>query len=60
VPDERRTTRPGSSGAPRTQAVQAGREGGVHFAGERTDTGRQGYIENAVRTGGRAARELLR
>jgi monoamine oxidase len=43
-----------------TQAVRAGREGGVHFAGEHTDTDQQGYIDGAVRTGERAARELLR
>lgn len=43
-----------------TQAARAGREGGVHFAGEHTDTDQQGYIDGAVRTGERAARELLR
>jgi monoamine oxidase len=43
-----------------TQAVRAGREGGVHFAGEHTDADQQGYIDGAVRTGERAARELLR
>ena len=42
-----------------TQHVRAGREGGVHFAGEHTDTDQQGYIDGAVRTGERAARELL-
>jgi monoamine oxidase len=42
------------------EAVRAGREGGVHFAGEHTDTDQQGYIDGAVRTGERAARELLR
>ncbi len=41
------------------QRVRAGREGGVHFAGEHTDTAQQGYIDGAVRTGERAARELL-
>jgi monoamine oxidase len=41
-----------------TQHVRAGREGGVHFAGEHTDTDQQGYIDGAVRTGERAAREL--
>jgi monoamine oxidase len=39
--------------------VRAGREGAVHFAGEHTDTDQQGYIDGAVRTGERAARELL-
>jgi monoamine oxidase len=42
-----------------TQRVRGGREGGVHFAGEHTDTDQQGYIDGAVRTGERAARELL-
>ena len=42
-----------------TQHVRAGREGGVHFAGEHTDTDQQGYIDGAVRTGERAARELV-
>jgi monoamine oxidase len=40
--------------------VRAGREGGVHFAGEHTDTAQQGYIDGAVRSGERAARELAR
>jgi monoamine oxidase len=31
----------------------------VHFAGEHTDTDQQGYIDAAVRTGERAARELI-
>ena len=39
--------------------VRAGREGGVHFAGEHTDTDQQGYIDGAVRSGERVARELL-
>jgi monoamine oxidase len=34
-------------------------EGGVHFAGEHTDTDQQGYIDGAARTGERAARELI-
>ncbi len=38
--------------------VRAGREGGVHFAGEHTDTDQQGYIDGAVRSGERVAREL--
>jgi len=42
-----------------SQQVRAAREGGVHFAGEHTDTDQQGYIDGAVRTGERAARELL-
>ena len=42
-----------------TGYVRAGREGGVHFAGEHTDTDQQGYIDGAVRSGERAARELL-
>jgi monoamine oxidase len=41
------------------QHVRARREGGVHFAGEHTDTDQQGYIDGAVRTGERTARELL-
>ncbi len=41
------------------QRVRAGREGGVHFAGEHTDTDQQGYIDGAVRSGERVARELL-
>jgi monoamine oxidase len=39
--------------------VRAGREGGVHFAGEHTDTAQQGYIDCAVRSGERVARELI-
>jgi monoamine oxidase len=39
--------------------VRAGREGGVHFAGEHTATAQQGYIDGAVRSGERVARELL-
>jgi monoamine oxidase len=39
--------------------VRAGREGAVHFAGEHTDTAQQGYIDGAVRSGERVARELL-
>jgi monoamine oxidase len=39
--------------------VRAGREGGVHFAGEHTDTAQQGYVDGAVRSGERVARELL-
>ena len=39
--------------------VRAGRQGGVHFAGEHTDTDQQGYIDGAVRTGERAAREVI-
>jgi monoamine oxidase len=31
----------------------------VHFAGEHTDTAQQGYIDGAVRSGERVARELL-
>jgi monoamine oxidase len=42
-----------------SQRVRAGREGGVHFAGEHTDTDQQGYIDGAVRSGERAARELI-
>jgi monoamine oxidase len=41
------------------QHVRAGRQGGVHFAGEHTDTDQQGYIDGAVRTGERAAREVI-
>jgi monoamine oxidase len=42
-----------------SQHVRADREGGVHFAGEHTDTDQQGYIHGAFRTGERPARELL-
>jgi monoamine oxidase len=42
------------------QHVRAGREGRVHFAGEHTDTAQQGYIDGAVRSGERAAHELIR
>lgn len=31
----------------------------MHFAGEHTDTAQQGYIDGAVRSGERAARELI-
>ncbi len=34
-------------------------EAGVHFAGEHTSTASQGYLEGAVETGDRAAREVL-
>ena len=33
-------------------------EGNIHFAGEHTSLGFQGYMEGAVRTGARAAREV--
>jgi len=34
-------------------------EQGVHFAGEHTSLGSQGYLDGAVESGGRAAREVL-
>jgi monoamine oxidase len=39
--------------------VRAGREGGVHFACEHTDTAQQGYIDGVVRSGERAARKVV-
>jgi len=36
------------------------REGGLHFAGEHTSTYSQGYLDGAVESGERAAREVLR
>jgi len=33
-------------------------EGGVHFAGEHTDLDEQGFLDGAVRSGARAAREI--
>jgi monoamine oxidase len=35
-------------------------EGAIHFAGEHTATTNQGYLEGAVESGERAAREILR
>jgi len=35
-------------------------EGGLHFAGEHTSTYSQGYLDGAVESGERAAREVLR
>ena len=35
-------------------------EGGIHFAGEHTSTNYQGFLEGAVETGERAAREVQR
>jgi monoamine oxidase len=36
------------------------REGRIHFAGEHTDPGQQGFMEGAVRSGERTAREIRR
>ena len=35
-------------------------EGAIHFAGEHTATTNQGYLEGAVESGERCAREILR
>ena len=35
-------------------------EGRIHFAGEHTDVNQQGFLEGAVVSGQRAAREILR
>jgi monoamine oxidase len=42
-----------------TERVRAGAEGGLHFCGEHTTTAQQGYVDGAVVTGNRVARELL-
>jgi monoamine oxidase len=39
--------------------IAAAREGRIHFAGEHTSSAYQGFLEGAVETGERAARELL-
>jgi monoamine oxidase len=40
--------------------IAATTEGRVHFAGEHTSINNQGYLDGAVETGERAAREILR
>jgi monoamine oxidase len=44
----------------RYAGVIARREGGVHFAGEHTSDAYQGFLEGAVASGERCAREVLR
>jgi monoamine oxidase len=39
--------------------LAAAAEGRIHFAGEHTSTEHQGFLEGAVESGERAARELL-
>jgi monoamine oxidase len=39
--------------------VEKEAEGNIHFAGEQTSLEFQGYMEGAVRSGARAAREIL-
>jgi monoamine oxidase len=41
-------------------SIAATTEGHVHFAGEHTSANNQGYLEGAVESGERAAREILR
>jgi monoamine oxidase len=43
----------------RYSAIVARREGGVHFAGEHTSIEYQGFLEGAVESGERCAREVL-
>ncbi|HEY4997046.1 MAG TPA: NAD(P)/FAD-dependent oxidoreductase [Solirubrobacteraceae bacterium] len=40
--------------------IAAATEGGIHFAGEHTSIVNQGFLDGAVETGERAAREILR
>ncbi len=44
----------------RYSGVIARQEGGVHFAGEHTSVAYQGFLEGAVESGERCAREILR
>lgn len=44
----------------RFYGVAAKPEGGIHFAGEHTETTFQGYLEGAVRSGERAAAEVAK
>ncbi len=44
----------------RYAGVIARHEGGVHFAGEHTSDAYQGFLEGAVASGERCAREVLR
>jgi monoamine oxidase len=44
----------------RYSGVIARAEGGVHFAGEHTSVPYQGFLEGAVESGERCAREILR
>jgi monoamine oxidase len=44
----------------RYSGVIARAEGGVHFAGEQTSVAYQGFLEGAVESGERCAREILR
>jgi monoamine oxidase len=46
--------------ATRYSGVIARSEGGIHFAGEHTSTAYQGFLEGAVASGERCAREILR
>jgi len=41
-------------------AIAAAAEGPIHFAGEHTESENQGFLDGAVASGERAARELLR
>ncbi len=41
-------------------ALAAAAEGPIHFAGEHTESNNQGFLDGAVASGERAARELLR
>jgi monoamine oxidase len=41
-------------------ALAAASEGAIHFAGEHTSTANQGFLDGAVQSGERAAREILR
>src|ERR1019366_1867746 len=41
-------------------ALAAASEGAIHFAGEHTSTGNQGFLDGAVQSGERGAREILR
>ncbi len=41
-------------------APAAASEGAIHFAGEHTSTANQGFLDGAVQSGERAAREILR
>lgn len=41
-------------------SLAAAAEGPIHFAGEHTESGQQGFLDGAVASGERAARQLLR
>jgi Flavin containing amine oxidoreductase len=50
----------GTNATTRYSRAIAREEGGVHFAGEHTSVAYRGFLEGAVESGERCAREVLR